>query len=486
MTSHLPESSAIDDRRQTAKPVMGVLAGRDPCAAVSLMEHVVQLTPARDDRNPIRVVVDFNPNFPSRTRSLLGNEESPSRAMLESCQRLAAWPVDAIAIASNSTCHWHGELQSKLKTPLVSMIEVTARRLKAVGDVHRAVVLSGYVPWRTQSYCKPLQQAGIEYCHLTESDQPAVQEFIEAVKVTGSIGHCDPCFKEYLSAIREKYHADGMVLAATALTALRKVKLRGGVIVDSSEALARALVDFAYHGRPLEFDVDKVRTFWAGRGRRLKDRSLGLLQAGMFTQSESEAEERWEIERREVTELLAEVIRPGDEILEPGCGTGRWTRELVRMGARVVGFDACREFIEVAREIEGGDLHPSRAAYLISDVLGFHSDRQFNGVFVSGLLQYLSDAELCRFNNLVINRTKPGGWLCIKQTVSLARRLELRGYFSETMKEEYSAVYRTEEDVLSGLVGSFRVVGARLVFSPAADKPETCQKAFLLRRFDHD
>ena len=225
MTSHLPESPAIDDRRQTAKPVMGVLAGRDPCAAVSLMEHVVQLTPARDDRNPIRVVVDFNPNFPSRTRSLLWNEESPSRAMLESCQRLAAWPVDAIAIASNSTCHWHRELQSKLKTPLVSMIEVTARRLKAVGDVHRAVVLSGYVPWRTQSYCKPLQQAGIEYCHLTESDQPAVQEFIEAVKVTGSMGHCDPCFKEYLSAIREKYHADGMVLAATALTALRKVKL---------------------------------------------------------------------------------------------------------------------------------------------------------------------------------------------------------------------------------------------------------------------
>jgi len=40
----------------------------------------------------------------------------------------------------------------------------------------------------------------------------------------------------------------------------------------------------------------------------------------------------------------------GADVLEVGCGTGRITRQLVRRGARVVGFDRAEPMLEVARQ----------------------------------------------------------------------------------------------------------------------------------------
>jgi aspartate racemase len=446
------------------------------------MQNVHRLTPAQEDTEHIRTVADGDPKIPNCSRALQFNQQSPLDAMLQSCQRLAASPVDAIAIPSNSAHHWHSELQRKLKVPLFNIVEVTARRLKLVGGAHKAVVLADYVPWHTRSYLEPLRQLGVEYCHLEDSDQILVQQFIKAIKLIGAVKDCGAGFKGFLLEILKKHDADCVILASAELSVFREQRLDNCTIVDSSEALAHAVVDFAYHGRPLEFDVGKVRAFWGCRGQRLKTNSLGLLQAGMFTKSEAEAEERWESERREVSQLLAGVVRRDDVILEPGCGTGRWTRELARMSGHVVAFDPCTEFIEVARGMETGAPNPSRIEYTIGDICGFYSERQFDGIFVSGLLQYLSEPEFCQFNKLMKDRTKPGGWLCIKQTIALDRHIELRGFFSETMEEEYSALYRTEGELLKGVTGSFTLVESKLVFSPTSDKPETCQKAFLLTR----
>lgn len=57
------------------------------------------------------------------------------------------------------------------------------------------------------------------------------------------------------------------------------------------------------------------------------------------------------LHRSIVRPALASVIRPGDRVLDLGCGLGRVSRLLVDLGARVVGIDISRFALARAAEI---------------------------------------------------------------------------------------------------------------------------------------
>ncbi|MCF8039781.1 MAG: aspartate racemase, partial [Desulfohalobiaceae bacterium] len=59
--------------------IVGIIGGMGPEATVDLMSRVLKATPAADDIDHIRLVVDNNPKVPSRIKALLENTgESPA------------------------------------------------------------------------------------------------------------------------------------------------------------------------------------------------------------------------------------------------------------------------------------------------------------------------------------------------------------------------------------------------------------------------
>ena len=46
--------------------------------------------------------------------------------------------------------------------------------------------------------------------------------------------------------------------------------------------------------------------------------------------------------------MLSKHLRPGMSVLELGCGTGSFTRELARSGAEIVAIDVSPELLEIA------------------------------------------------------------------------------------------------------------------------------------------
>lgn len=48
-------------------------------------------------------------------------------------------------------------------------------------------------------------------------------------------------------------------------------------------------------------------------------------------------------------------LRPGDWVVELGCGSGGLAIALARLGMRITGVDCCRTFLEIARNADGGD-----------------------------------------------------------------------------------------------------------------------------------
>lgn len=82
-----------------------------------------------------------------------------------------------------------------------------------------------------------------------------------------------------------------------------------------------------------------------------------------------------------VVELLAP--RPGERILDLGCGDGALTARLAELGCEVVGVDSSPGMIEAARRL-GLDAH-----VMDGRALGF--DREFDAVFSNAALHWMTD-----------------------------------------------------------------------------------------------
>jgi len=100
-----------------------------------------------------------------------------------------------------------------------------------------------------------------------------------------------------------------------------------------------------------------------------------------------------------VLELLE--IKPGERILDLGCGTGHLTNKIKEHGAEVIGIDASADMIAKASE-----LFPE-VTFKVEDAADFHFDEPFDAVFSNAVLHWVHQADeaiKCVYDSL-----KPGG-----------------------------------------------------------------------------
>jgi SAM-dependent methyltransferase len=101
--------------------------------------------------------------------------------------------------------------------------------------------------------------------------------------------------------------------------------------------------------------------------------------------------------------MLSSHLKPGMTVLELGCGTGTFARELARSGADVVAIDVSPELLEIARaNYSAPNVHyQTENAYALS-----YPDAAFDSVVGSSVLHHLEVEEALRNIYRVL---KPGG-----------------------------------------------------------------------------
>src|SRR5215831_3267915 len=92
------------------------------------------------------------------------------------------------------------------------------------------------------------------------------------------------------------------------------------------------------------------------------------------------------------TWLIEREIRPGAALLDAGCGTGRYSRELARRGYAVHGIDLSPELVNIANT--SLDQSQGVLSFAVADILASRPERY--------------DAILCRgvLNDLVTDRDR--------------------------------------------------------------------------------
>ena len=100
---------------------------------------------------------------------------------------------------------------------------------------------------------------------------------------------------------------------------------------------------------------------------------------------------------RPVLDLLAP--KPGERILDLGCGDGTLSLEIASAGAAVAGVDSAKSMVESARS-RGVDAH-------LADGQALAFAREFDAVFSNAALHWMRDADAVLAG--VVRALKPGG-----------------------------------------------------------------------------
>lgn len=157
-------------------------------------------------------------------------------------------------------------------------------------------------------------------------------------------------------------------------------------------------------------------------------------------------------------------IRPGERVLDLGCGKGELAFDLAeRGGAEVVGVDVHEPYLRFARE---RFRHP-RLRFVQADLLEYEPEGQFEAVVLSNVLEHIAPrAELLA---RIAQRIRPARLLvrvpllARDWTVPLREELGLVHFSDETHELEYDAETLTAEVEAAGFeVAELRAVWGEL------------------------
>jgi ubiquinone/menaquinone biosynthesis C-methylase UbiE len=119
--------------------------------------------------------------------------------------------------------------------------------------------------------------------------------------------------------------------------------------------------------------------------------------------------------------MLTSPLTPGMEVLELGCGTGYFTKEIVKTGVRLTAIDISPELIKIAKkEVNRADnvIFSIQNAYAMN-----YKNERFDAVVGSSVLHHLDVAQALRECFRVL---KPCGVICFTEPNMLNPQIVLQ------------------------------------------------------------
>ncbi|MEP0072518.1 MAG: amino acid racemase [Marinomonas sp.] len=232
-------SDAIQDKEK----VVGIIGGMGPEATVDLMQRIINETPAADDVDHIRVLVDNNPKVPSRIKALIeGDGESPAPCMINMAQGLVKQGADFLVIPCNTAHHYYPDVAAAVDIPLLNLIELTAEHVKNVQpNVKKIGLLASsalqiihlYEPW--------FAKHDIQVVYPAPEHQEKVMAFIRAVKANK---HTSEQLADYHQAAENlaSQGAECLVVACTELSVIGDKFEAALPLYDAADLLAKTVV----------------------------------------------------------------------------------------------------------------------------------------------------------------------------------------------------------------------------------------------------
>lgn len=217
---------------------IGIIGGMGPAATVDLMQRIVLATPAKDDKDHLRVLVDNNPQIPSRIAALIEKTgESPAPMMIETALGLTKQGADVLAIPCNTAHFYYSQVAQAVSVPVLNMIDLAAKHISQKTPTNKKVkkvgLLASTALQLTQLYEPYCQQRGVEVIYPSTSEQEKVMNLIKSVKANQ---HHPKQVDDYYQ-VANNLRVQGADCLLVACTELSVIGLEGEITLPHFDAL---------------------------------------------------------------------------------------------------------------------------------------------------------------------------------------------------------------------------------------------------------
>lgn len=233
---------------------VGMIGGLGPAATVDLYDKIVKATPAKNDQEHFKLVVEQNPQIPDRTANLLGQGVDPTLALYNCAKRLQKDGCEALIIPCNTAHAFIPYMERHLDIPFINMQQTTMDEIKAkFGEKARIGLLATTGTVQTGIYTKKAEAMGLPIFFPDEEHQKRVMAAIygpQGAKAGFTDGVCHDDLVSAAEYLVKTYDCNVLILGCTELPLILDegdFECAGKTVflIDPTSALARRVARLA-------------------------------------------------------------------------------------------------------------------------------------------------------------------------------------------------------------------------------------------------
>lgn len=201
------------------------------------------------------------------------------------------------------------------------------------------------------------------------------------------------------------------------------------------------------YGKKFEIDTEKTRMLYNKRAGNL-DNMKSVYTSVLLGDQNPEYANEWDAEeKKHIMPFLN--ASSNSTVLDLGCGIGRWAECLMPVCKSYIGVDfssemtaaankRCSEYVSESKRF----ICSSAQEYLSSPA----SNEKPSIIIVSYVCMYINDSDIENCFKKILEMADEKCVIYFIDTVALKERLTLNEIYSEALKSDYSALYRTVDE----------------------------------------
>lgn len=197
----------------------------------------------------------------------------------------------------------------------------------------------------------------------------------------------------------------------------------------------------------VDINSDSIRDFYDRRAMAFLSGTKSSNTTVLLGDNNPEYADKWdEFEKNIILPRLK--LDQEKNVLDIGCGIGRWAETVIPICGNYLGVDFSGEMVKAASKRFDNMINATfrQGAFLdifkMDDVKGY----KFDAVIIAGVSMYINDQVLAQCYGELSTILNNGAIVYIEESIGVEKRLTLNNIWSENLNSDYHAIYRTREE----------------------------------------
>ena len=162
------------------------------------------------------------------------------------------------------------------------------------------------------------------------------------------------------------------------------------------------------------------------------------------------SKEKSKVEMLTVQNYMDSIKKHFNSCIEIGAGTCQWTPLLSNYSKQVLATDTSESMLKKGKEYLEKKFKLKGISFFSGDILKeeFPEKSPYDLFFISGLVLYLDEKDLLFLLNFIDNFASKDSTIVMREPVAIKKKYILNNVFSEELQMNYSAIYRTENEII--------------------------------------